>query len=96
MVCKKNTSHWYYSPTECDILFSRVSFSENVVSEKETWFQFRKNLLSAKKSFQSFVVQVHSYICDILESRDINWITLKCLPKMSNTRCTTYRTSIAE
>ena len=29
-----------------------------------------KNLLLAKKSFQRFVVQVHSYICDILESRD--------------------------
>ena len=55
-----------------------------------------KNLLSAKKSFQRFVVQVHSYICDILESRDNNWITLKCLPKMSITRCTTYRTSIAK
>ena len=55
-----------------------------------------KNLLSAKKSFQRFVVQVHSYICDFLESRDNNWITLKCLTKMSITRCTTYRTSIAE
>ena len=51
MVYKKNTSHWYYSVTECDILFLRVSVSKMWSRKKRLGISFEKFALG-KKAFQ--------------------------------------------